>query len=148
HFLSARIALTSSLINRFLSLAFSFVFIRIALTYLPFHPSAFPPSFFPSFRECKGRNLFLFSKTFFSFFILSFEPLFRSSLFPLSGLQRCESYFNLSSDIFTFLNFFYSLDFQKTTPFFLGRPQMYREKRFPSKRNFEIIKTILQLPVN
>jgi hypothetical protein len=55
------------------SVNFLFVFPSCSLSV-----SAF---FFPSFRECKGRNLFLFSKTFFSFFYSKF-----CSAFPLSSL--------------------------------------------------------------
>ncbi|WP_235953950.1 hypothetical protein, partial [Mucilaginibacter inviolabilis] len=68
--------------------------------------SASPLFSFLRFGSAKVVTFFLFAKLFFLFFILSFDRLFSPLLFLLGGLQRCESYFNLSSEIFTFLNFF------------------------------------------
>ncbi|WP_216650710.1 hypothetical protein, partial [Mucilaginibacter sp. SG564] len=61
---------------------------------------------FLRFGSAKVETFFLFPKLFFLFFILSFDRLFPLFYSSLSGLQRCETFFNLSSEIFTFLNFF------------------------------------------
>ena len=106
HFLSARIALTSLLCYSLTSVNFLFVLLPDSL-WLPLYLSQRLRLFsFLRFGSAKVETFFYFPKLFFLSFILSFVPRFSSSLFSLSGLQRCESYFNLSSKIFTFLNLF------------------------------------------
>ena len=53
------------------SFCYSLTFVRLLFVFPSFSLSV-STFFFPSFRECKGRNLFLFSKTFFSFFYSKF----------------------------------------------------------------------------
>ncbi|WP_354437318.1 hypothetical protein, partial [Mucilaginibacter rubeus] len=115
------------------------------------------------FGSAKVENLFLFPKLFYFLFLkfcsvyLSSLSLFNTDSFTLcmnyrsclKRLQRCEFHFDLASENFTFfLIFLFAFNFQKTTPLFLKRSQMYTENQLPTKIYFQIIKPILQLPVN
>jgi len=64
--LSARIALTSLF-------CYSLTFVNFLLFSLPFSLSV-SAFFLPSFRECKGKNLFLISKTYFFYFLSFISP--------------------------------------------------------------------------
>jgi hypothetical protein len=120
--------------------------LRSLIPFLPHQPF---PIFNPSFRECKGRNLFVISKTYFFLFFLSFDPLFFLFLSPRQRAAKVRIFSHSVKSFWTFseLLFNSTLAPQITTPF-AKRSQMYRENILRTKRNFQIIKTILQLPVN
>jgi hypothetical protein len=94
----------------------------------------------------KVRISFHFHKRFLQSFFLSSRPFSKpfNELSPpprflVCGMQRCEFYFDLASEKFTFLNLFLFLfTLQKTTPFSQRRPQMYTENQLPTKIYFQI----------
>ncbi|MGN8071278.1 hypothetical protein, partial [Mucilaginibacter sp. 22184] len=97
-FLSARIALTSlfTRVNfRFPVFCFAAKF-ALAFPSFPLSVSAFS---FLRFGSAKVETFFLFPKLFFLFFILSFDRLSFPFLFLLSGLQRCETFFEIRNFI-------------------------------------------------
>jgi len=61
----------------------------------------------PSVWVCKGRKPFRFSKTYFFFFWRPETDHFHLIFFFDCGLQKCEFYFDLTSDNFTLFNLFY-----------------------------------------
>ena len=71
-------------------LNFSMSILKIASSIFCFSASRFSGIFIPSFWDCKGRNLFLYSKLYFFIFSSSFPASFSSFLFLVCGLQRCD----------------------------------------------------------
>ena len=81
---------------------------KFALAFPSFSLSVSAFSFL-CFGSAKVETFFYFPKLFFLFFILSFDRLSFPFLFLLSGLQRCETFFEIRNFIWSFFGFIFCL---------------------------------------